>query len=277
MKNTKRTGHAVRYPLAEYQKLTNNQVVDSNLPRTNSEFIQCLLHELIDSLRLIKDNTYDKIVEGTANQDLELTEKETNKENYITPPIHGNDKLSKHLKLIQENKKTSVNKPIIYSETVASTGRPTKIKGGKPSSFYESYYAKMNIDNLRRIKRGKGIGKKKIKMISSYSQVKGSSSSGKHFQTKLTPPKKRYTTEGKTASVTSIRAQHEIQKAKQSTGAIKRPNKYRPRTKALMEIRRYQKMTELLIRKLPFQRLIREVAQECKSNLCFQSSAIVAL
>ena len=44
-----------------------------------------------------------------------------------------------------------------------------------------------------------------------------------------------------------------------------------------MEIRRYQKTTKLLIRKLPFQRLIREVAQECKSNLCFQSSAIVAL
>ena len=206
-KNTKRTEHAVRYPLAEYQKLTNNQFVDSNLPRTNSEFIQCLLHELIDSaLRLIKNNTHDKIVEDTANQDLELIEKETNKENYITAPIHGNDKLAKHLKLIQENKKTSVNKPIIYSETVASTGHPTKIKGGKPSSFYESYYAKMNSDNLRSIKRGKGIGKKKIKMISSYSLVKGSSSSGKHFQTKPTTPKKCYTTEGKTASVTSYQS-----------------------------------------------------------------------
>ena len=44
-----------------------------------------------------------------------------------------------------------------------------------------------------------------------------------------------------------------------------------------MEIRRYQKTTELLIRKLPFQRRIREIAQECKSNLRFQSSAIMAL
>ena len=85
-----------------------------------------MLHELIDSaLRLIEDNTHDKIAEDTAKQD---------KENYITAPIHGNDKLAKHLKLIQENKKTSVNKPIIYSETVASTGHSTKIKGGKPSS-----------------------------------------------------------------------------------------------------------------------------------------------
>ena len=115
-------------------------------------------------------------------------------------------------------------------------------------------------------------------MNSSYSQVKGRVSvSGKHFETKPPTPKKHYTIEGKTASVTSIRAQHEIQIAKQSTGAIKKPHKYRPETRALMEIRRYQKMTELLIRKLPFQRLIREIAQECKSNLHFQSSAIVAL
>ena len=80
----------------------------------------------------------------------------------------------------------------------------------------------MNSNNLRSIKRGKGIGNKKIKMISSYSQVKGSSSSGKHFETKPPTPKKCYMTEGKTVSVTSIRAQHKIQKAKQSTGAIKK-------------------------------------------------------
>ena len=52
------------------------------------------------------------------------------------------------------------------------------------------------------------------------------SGSGKHFETKPPTPKKRYTIDGKTVSVTSIRAQHEIQKAKQSTGAIKKPHKY---------------------------------------------------
>ena len=46
---------------------------------------------------------------------------------------------------------------------------------------------------------------------------------------------------------------------------------------ALREIRRYQKSTELLIRKLPFQRLVREIALESKSNLRFQSTAIAAL
>lgn len=48
-------------------------------------------------------------------------------------------------------------------------------------------------------------------------------------------------------------------------------------TVALREIRRYQKSTELLIRKLPFQRLVREIAQDFKSDLRFQSSAIGAL
>ena len=42
-------------------------------------------------------------------------------------------------------------------------------------------------------------------------------------------------------------------------------------------ILRYQKSTELLIRKLPFQRLVREIAQDFKTDLRFQSSAVMAL
>ena len=54
--------------------------------------------------------------------------------------------------------------------------------------------------------------------------------------------------------------------------------RYWPGTVALREIRRYQKSTELLIRKLPFQRLVREIAQDLgKMNMCFQSGAIMAL
>ena len=49
-------------------------------------------------------------------------------------------------------------------------------------------------------------------------------------------------------------------------------------TVALREIRRYQKGTELLIRKAPFQRLVREIAQDLKkSDLRFQSTAVLAL
>ncbi|PNH11549.1 histone H3 [Tetrabaena socialis] len=62
-----------------------------------------------------------------------------------------------------------------------------------------------------------------------------------------------------------------------ATGGVKKPHRYRPGTVALHEIRKYQKSTELLIRKLPFQRLVREIAQDFKVDLCFQSQAVLAL
>ncbi len=57
----------------------------------------------------------------------------------------------------------------------------------------------------------------------------------------------------------------------------KRPHRFRPGTVALREIRKYQKSTELLLRKLPFQRLVREVALDIKPDLRFQASALAAL
>ena len=62
-----------------------------------------------------------------------------------------------------------------------------------------------------------------------------------------------------------------------AAGGTKKPYRYRPGTVALREIRRYQNTTDLLIRKLPFQRLVREIAQDFKTDLRFQSSAVVAL
>ncbi|VDO94761.1 unnamed protein product [Schistosoma mattheei] len=59
--------------------------------------------------------------------------------------------------------------------------------------------------------------------------------------------------------------------------SVKKPHRYRPGTVALREIRRYQKSTELLIHKLPFQRLVREIAQDFKTDLRFQSSTMYAL
>ena len=46
----------------------------------------------------------------------------------------------------------------------------------------------------------------------------------------------------------------------QPGGGVKKPHRFRPGTVALREIRKFQKSTELLIRKLPFQRLVREIA-----------------
>jgi histone H3 len=61
-------------------------------------------------------------------------------------------------------------------------------------------------------------------------------------------------------------------------GALqRRKHRYRPGTVALREIRRYQKSTELLIRKLPFQQLVREIAADFKSDTRFESHALLAL
>merc|ERR1712129_214735 len=70
---------------------------------------------------------------------------------------------------------------------------------------------------------------------------------------------------------------HKAAKKNPTTGGVKKPHRYRPGTVALREIRRYQKSTELLIRKLPFQRLVREIAQDFKTDLRFQPAAIGAL
>ena len=47
--------------------------------------------------------------------------------------------------------------------------------------------------------------------------------------------------------------------------------------RALQEIKKYQTSTELLIRRLPFQRLVKEIIQEMRPNLQFQSIATKAL
>ena len=72
--------------------------------------------------------------------------------------------------------------------------------------------------------------------------------------------------------------------AKQATaaakaGKVKKRHRYRPGTVALREIRKYQKSTDLVLRRLPFQRLVRELAQNFHptGDLRFQSTAILAL
>ncbi|TFY83746.1 hypothetical protein EWM64_g285 [Hericium alpestre] len=63
----------------------------------------------------------------------------------------------------------------------------------------------------------------------------------------------------------------------QALGRVKRPHRYRPGVVALREIRKYQKSSDLLIRKLPFQRLVREISQDFKTDIRFQSAALLAL
>ena len=71
---------------------------------------------------------------------------------------------------------------------------------------------------------------------------------------------------------------------RQNLGGVKKPHRYRPGTVALREIRRYQKSTELLIKKLPFQRLVREIVLDVDvlpkkwlGEVRFQGQALMAL
>ena len=100
-------------------------------------------------------------------------------------------------------------------------------------------------------------------------------------------PRKQLVTKNPVKKLKPAQARKNVAKANQAaqqnlgnppkTGGLKRPMRYRPGTVALREIRRYQKTTELLIRKLPFSRLVREVTQDFKTDLRFQAQAIMAL
>ena len=58
---------------------------------------------------------------------------------------------------------------------------------------------------------------------------------------------------------------------------VKKPHRYRPGTVALREIRRYQKSTDLLLKKLPFSKLCREYARDANHHGKFQGSSMLAL
>ena len=72
-------------------------------------------------------------------------------------------------------------------------------------------------------------------------------------------------------------ARKAARKSQPSTGQGKKPHRFRPGTVALQQIRKYQKTTELLIRKLPFQRFLRELMEDIKRDYRFNSNAVMAL
>ena len=66
-------------------------------------------------------------------------------------------------------------------------------------------------------------------------------------------------------------------KSAPAIGGVKKPYRYRPGTVALRELRAYQKSTDLLIKRQPFQRLVKELAQDFKTEVRFSSVAMNAL
>lgn len=63
--------------------------------------------------------------------------------------------------------------------------------------------------------------------------------------------------------------------APSATGGVKKPHRYRPGTVALREIRHYQKSTELLCRKAPMARLMREILQDFKTDIRITQGALL--
>ena len=74
--------------------------------------------------------------------------------------------------------------------------------------------------------------------------------------------KHKKTTTPKTSRGTNWTANS--QKRKEKAARERKPFRYRPGTVALREIRRLQKSTDLLIRKVPFQRVVKEIADDFK-------------
>ena len=70
---------------------------------------------------------------------------------------------------------------------------------------------------------------------------------------------------------------HKGKGCKEKKSDVKSKRRYRPGTLALHEIRRYQQSTELLIRKLPFMRLVQEIGQQFLSGIRFQGTVVMAL
>ena len=103
---------------------------------------------------------------------------------------------------------------------------------------------------------------------------------GKAPRKQVAPQKRKTPGSG---SIQYVPRRRDIQEAKEAGHLYaddptkKRKNYFRPGYLALNEIRHYQKKVHLLIRKLPFQRLVREIAQHFSLDLRFRSAAITAL
>ncbi|KIK92713.1 hypothetical protein PAXRUDRAFT_13076 [Paxillus rubicundulus Ve08.2h10] len=96
----------------------------------------------------------------------------------------------------------------------------------------------------------------------------------------------RKSTGGVGPVASSSRAKATRQSNADEQPAQRKKRRYRPGTLALREIRRYQRSTDLLLRRLPFSRVVREIALDMMTDtnldmgdtgLRWQSSAILAL
>ncbi|VDO79376.1 unnamed protein product [Heligmosomoides polygyrus] len=160
------------------------------------------------------------------------------------------------------------------SQKAARTGDKKKRHRRKES--YSVYIYRV----LKQVHPDTGVSSKAMSIMNSFvndvfERIAAEASRQSHIAMARTKQTARKSTGGKAPR--KQLATKAARKSAPATGGVKKPHRYRPGTVALREIRRYQKSTELLIRKLPFQRLVREIAQDFKTDLRFQSSAVMAL
>ena len=98
---------------------------------------------------------------------------------------------------------------------------------------------------------------------------------GKAPRKQVVPPKKK--SRPRSGLLNYVPTRRDFREAQEAGDTVTAANRYRPGHLALQEIRHYQIHTNLLIHKLPFQRLIRELAQKFKVDVRFRSSTLMAL
>lgn len=81
----------------------------------------------------------------------------------------------------------------------------------------------------------------------------------------------------KTNSIPASKSKAIVKKTAPAEGGMKKKFRFRPGTVALREIKKYQKATELLLAKAPFQRFVRAICDGIDGQLRFQANALLAL
>jgi len=92
-----------------------------------------------------------------------------------------------------------------------------------------------------------------------------------------TAPSRCFASKKPTKNLAAVAAKEIMANLPKITSSQIKKRRYRPGDKAIREIRKYQNTTNPLLRKMPFQRLVREIAMLFRSDLRFQASAILAL
>ena len=92
------------------------------------------------------------------------------------------------------------------------------------------------------------------------------------------PSKVSVASGAKTSKTTATtKAEKAIKKTAPAEGGMKKKMRWRPGTVALREIKRYQRGTDLLLLKAPFQRFVRSICDGIDGQLRFQAQALLAL